>query len=262
MLSNGKQLEALDIPEARGVARKIINQGFQSVAIAFINSYANPIHEKKMREILRRNNFKGHISISSEVNREYREYERMSTTVVNAVLAPLVSGYLTSLEQSLRGLGVRAPVYMMNSDGGMSTLSYASKLPISVIESGPAAGVLASKHLAKRLSLEKVLTFDMGGTTAKAGTVVFGAPDVAYEFEAAGKNLSGRSIKGSGYVVRSPFIDLAEVSAGGGTIAWIDEAGALRIGPESAGSEPGPGLLRERRKETYSYRLKRGLGES
>jgi N-methylhydantoinase A len=128
----------------------------------------------------------------------------------------------------------------MNSDGGMNTLSYASNFPISVIESGPAAGVLASRYLANSLWLEKVLTFDMGGTTAKAGAVINGECDISYEFEVAGRTHSGRSIKGSGYAVRYPFIDLAEVSAGGGTIAWVDDGDALRVGPKSAGSEPGP----------------------
>jgi N-methylhydantoinase A len=128
----------------------------------------------------------------------------------------------------------------MNSAGGMNTVKYASSFPISIIESGPAAGVLASKFLATVLRLDRVLTFDMGGTTAKAGAVVNGVPDIAHEFEAAGKTHSGRSIKGSGYPVRHPFIDLAEVSTGGGTIAWVDKGGAIRIGPESAGAEPGP----------------------
>ncbi len=184
--------------------------------------------------------FGGTISCSSEVNREYKEYERMSTTVVNAVLSPLMSKYLRNLKKRLHHTGFEAPIYAMNSDGGMNTLSYSSKFPISAIESGPAAGVLASKHLATILSLEKVLTFDMGGTTAKAGAVIDGECGISYDFEVAGRTHSGRSIKGSGYSVRYPFIDLAEVSAGGGTIAWVDDGGALRVGPNSAGSEPGP----------------------
>src|SRR3989475_11942118 len=128
----------------------------------------------------------------------------------------------------------------MNSDGTASTTAQAAKHPISIIESGPAAGVLSSRNLVKHLSLTKVITFDMGGTTAKAGTIVSGRPDLAYEFEAAGRIYHGRSIKGSGYPVRQPFIDLAEVSAGGGTIAQIDETGNLKVGPESAGADPGP----------------------
>ena len=242
--ADGSVLEPLAATSARRLARYIVQMGFQSVAISFLNSYLDGFHEVQMREALAKAGFHGHVSISSEVDKEYREYERTSTTVVNAVLAPLVSGYLESLRSSLERAGIRAPVYIMTSDGATSTLSHASALPVSMIESGPAAGVVASKVLAKRLSMKKVLTFDMGGTTAKAGTVLNGEPDIVYEFEAAGKTHSGRSIKGSGYAVRGPFIDLAEVSAGGGTIAWLDEAGELRVGPRSAGSDPGPACYR------------------
>jgi N-methylhydantoinase A len=238
--ADGKEIERLDVYEAKQIAKTIVTEGFKSVAIAFLNSYINDSHEKRVKEILLNKKFEGVISCSSDVNREYKEYERMSTTVVNAVLSPLMSTYLRNLKGKLENSGFNAPIYAMNSDGGMNTLRYASNFPISVIESGPAAGVLASQHLATTLSLEKVLTFDMGGTTAKAGAVIDGECDISYEFEVAGRTHSGRSIKGSGYAVRYPFIDLAEVSAGGGTIAWVDEGDALRVGPKSAGSEPGP----------------------
>ncbi|MDA4111673.1 MAG: hydantoinase/oxoprolinase family protein [Thaumarchaeota archaeon] len=240
ILADGRELEALSVSDVKRAAKTIVSLGFESVAIAFLNSYVNPKHEKQAEKILKQMKFKGHIDLSSDVNKEYREYERMSTTVVNAALSPLISTYLTNLKTMLRREGFEAPVYVMNSDGGMSTISFASSYPITVIESGPAAGVLASKHLARFLDLPRVITFDMGGTTAKAGTVLNGMPDISYEFEAAGRTHSGRSIKGSGYAVRTPFIDLAEVSSGGGTIAWVDEGGAIRVGPESAGSEPGP----------------------
>jgi len=166
-------------------------------------------------------------------------YKRQ-TTVVNAVLFPIISTYLNDLKDGLNKLGIKSPFYIMNSSGGLNTVSYATKRPISIIESGPSAGVIASAFMAKKLNIEKIITFDMGGTTAKAGTVIKYRPEISYEFEAAGKTHSGRSIKGSGYVVRYPFIDLAEVSAGGGTIAWVDEANILRIGPKSAGAIPGP----------------------
>ena len=238
--STGEEIEPLDMYEAKQVAQKIVNEKFDSVAIVFLNSYKNDDHEKRMKEIILNMKFLGTISCSNEVNREYKEYERMSTTVVNAVLSPLMSKYLNNLKRSLENSGFNTQIYAMNSDGGINTLSYASKFPISVIESGPAAGVLASRHMANVLSLKKVLTFDMGGTTAKAGAVIDGECDISYEFEVAGKTHSGRSIRGSGYSVRYPFIDLSEVSAGGGTIAWVDNGGALRVGPNSAGSEPGP----------------------
>jgi N-methylhydantoinase A len=238
--ADGKEIEPINVYEAEQIAKTIVNEGFKSVAVVFLNSYINDSHEKRMKEILQKTEFEGAISCSSYVNREYKEYERMSTTVVNAVLSPLMSTYLRNLKIKLENSGFYAPIYAMNSDGGMNTLRYASNFPISVIESGPAAGVLASQHLANNLSLEKVLTFDMGGTTAKAGAIIDGECDISYEFEVAGRTHSGRSIKGSGYAVRYPFIDLAEVSAGGGTIAWIDDGGALRVGPKSAASEPGP----------------------
>jgi len=238
--ADGSVIEDLTRGDAASVAARIIGGGFDSVAVSFLNSYLNPEHERLIREVLRQEGFRGHVSISSEVDREYREFERTSTTVVNAVLAPMTTGYLSGLQASLRRMKVKAPVYVMNSDGGVSTVATASARPVMTIESGPAAGVVASSKLARQLRLRKVLTFDMGGTTAKAGTVVDGEPDVTREFEAAGRTHSGRSIRGSGYAVRGSFIDIAEVSAGGGTVAWLDEAGRLQVGPESAGSDPGP----------------------
>lgn len=240
MKSDGSVLEPLDKAAARAAAKTIVDGRFESVAVCFLNSYANPAHEKSMGKILVEEGFRGHVSLSCEVDREYREYERTSTTVVNAFLAPPMAGYLSRLSKSLRKDGIGAPLYVMNSDGGMTTVRSASLRPVSAIESGPAAGVLAAQHLAKQLALRRVLTFDMGGTTAKAGTVIDFQPDFTSEFEAAGRTHSGRSIRGSGYAVRGFFIDLAEVSAGGGTIARVDEGGALNVGPRSAGSEPGP----------------------
>jgi N-methylhydantoinase A len=237
---DGTESASLGAAAARSLARRVIREGYQSVAISFLNSYLDATHELRMKDALRNEGFGGHINLSSEVDPEYREFERTSTTVVNAVLCPLMAGYLSSLAASLRRKGIRAPVYLMNSEGGASTLAFASSRPVAVIESGPAAGVVASQQIARKLSLERVLTFDMGGTTAKAGTVIDGEPEITGEFEAAGRTHSGRSIRGSGYPVRGQFIDLAEVSAGGGTVAWVDDAGELEAGPRSAGSVPGP----------------------
>ncbi|TMI67536.1 hydantoinase/oxoprolinase family protein [Candidatus Bathyarchaeota archaeon] len=239
-LVNGSSLTPLAENDLRTVSRAIIERGIESVAISFLNSYVNPADEIKAEKILRHSGFKGHIDLSSRIDPQYREYERTSTTVVNASLAPSVSQYLQRLKRRLEQIGIGSPVYVMNSDGTASTTAQAGKHPISIIESGPAAGVLSSRNLAKHLRLTKAITFDMGGTTAKAGAIVSGKADLAYEFEAAGRTYHGRSIKGSGYPVRQPFIDLAEVSAGGGTIAWIDETGNLKVGPESAGADPGP----------------------
>ncbi len=239
MDSSGNEVEPLDLTQVEKISANLSRNGIESVAIAFVNSYRNPEHELIAKKILQKE-FRGKVCTSSDVNPEYREYERISTTVVNATLSPIVSDYLQYLKTALEEIGYTSPIYVMNSSGGIDTIRFASEYPISIIESGPAAGVLASRYASGLISLDRVITFDMGGTTAKAGTIVDGKPDIAYEFEAAGKTHSGRSIKGSGYVVRHPFIDLAEASAGGGTIAWVDDGGSLRVGPQSAGSEPGP----------------------
>jgi len=239
-LVNGSSLTPLAKNDLQKVSEEIIQRTLESVAIAFLNSYANPADEIEAERILRRSGFKGHIDLSSRIDPQYREYERTSTTVVNASLAPLMSRYLVRFQKDIERIGFHCPIYIMNSDGTSSTLAQAAERPISIIESGPAAGILSSKHLANKLSLEKVLTLDMGGTTAKAGTIISDEPDQAYEFEAAGRTYHGRSIKGSGYPVRQPFVDLAEVSAGGGTVAHLDETGSLKVGPESAGADPGP----------------------
>src|SRR6266852_1900586 len=248
-LVNGSTRTPLAENELLKVSRAIIERGLESVAIAFLNSYTNPSDEIRAEKILRRSGFKGHINLSSRVDPQYREYERTSTTVVNASLAPLMSKYLHGLQKRVERIGLHCAFYVMNSDGTASTLTQASKRPISIIESGPAAGVLSAANLARKLSLDKIITFDMGGTTAKAATIIKGMPDLSYEFEAAGRSYHGRSIKGSGYPVRQPFIDLAEVSAGGGTIARLDEAGSLKVGPESAGANPGPAAYGKGRKQ-------------
>jgi N-methylhydantoinase A len=240
ILADGSQLEHLDEGDLKEIAGQIQRSRFDSVAISLLNSYVNPAHERKVRDVLREAGFKGQIDISNEIDPAYREYERTSTSVVNSTLAKPVSRYLARLEKKLRQIGFYCPIYVMNSDGTTSTVDHSSRHPVSMIESGPAAGVLASKHIVDLLRLRKAITFDMGGTTAKAGTIIDGQPELAYEFEAAARFYHGHSIKGSGYPVRRPFIDLAEVSAGGGTIAWLDETGTLKVGPESAGSDPGP----------------------
>jgi N-methylhydantoinase A len=214
--------------------------GVASIAVAFLHSYANDAHERAVGDALRAA-FPGlDVTLSSEVDPAYREYERTSTTVVNAALLPLVRGYLERLTTALRQRGVRAALYVMQSGGGMASADAAADRPATIIESGPASGVIGAAALARTLRIERALSFDMGGTTAKAGTILGGVAQVVGEFEAAGRSHSGRAVRGSGYPVRFPFVDLAEVSAGGGTIAFVDDAGALRVGPLSAGADPGP----------------------
>jgi N-methylhydantoinase A len=211
-----------------------------AVAICLLHSYVNDAHEQRLAHAIEEAIPGLRVTCSSEVDPQYREYERFSTTVVNAVLSPIVERYLERLVDELRAQRVETPLYVMRSDGGMAAAKHVLSRPAAIIESGPAGGAIATAALGRRIAAQRLLSFDMGGTTAKAGTILDGEAQVAGEFEAAGKTHSGRAIKGSGYPVRFPFVDLAEVSAGGGTIAWLDEAGSLRVGPTSAGADPGP----------------------
>ncbi len=238
--SEGNVLVPLNERDVERAVATALQRGAGAIAISFLHSYANPSHEKRAKEIAKR--LAPHLPVvaSHEVDPEYREYERTSTTVVNAALIPGVSRYLGRLEGALTSLGISAPRYVMQSSGGLASFDEAAKKPASLIESGPAAGIVASAWLGSLLGVEGVIGFDMGGTTAKAGVVVGGRPEVTTEYEVGGSIHAGRVVKGSGYAVRFPFVDLAEVSAGGGTVIWADEGGALRVGPVSAGADPGP----------------------
>jgi N-methylhydantoinase A len=236
----GEILTPLNKNQLESLAKQLENENIRSVAVALLFSYINHKHEREIGKILKKSLPKTYVSLSSEIAPEYREYERTSTAVVNAVLMPIVSSYLDDLQRKIRKLRVKAPLCIMQSDGGIATKNVVSKKPVSMVESGPAAGVTASAFYGKTLGIENILSFDMGGTTAKAGAIKEATPEVVSEYEVAGKVHSGRIVKGSGYPVRHPFIDLAECSAGGGTIAWVDQGKALRVGPISAGAEPGP----------------------
>jgi len=236
----GEILTPLNKNQVRSLMPKLERENIESVAVALLFSYINQVHEHEIEKILRKSLPKIHVSLSSEIAPEYREYERTSTAVVNAVLMPTISGYLDDLQRDIRKLGVKAPLCIMQSDGGIATKNTVTKKPVNMIESGPAAGVIASAYYGKLLGIESILSFDMGGTTAKAGAIRDATPEVVSEYEVAGKVHSGRIIKGSGYPVRARFMDLAECSAGGGTIVWVDSGNALQVGPISAGAEPGP----------------------
>jgi N-methylhydantoinase A len=221
------------------IIKDLKDRNVSSIAIGFLNSYANPIHENVASSILKRELPSLFVTSSHNVSNEYREFERISTAVVNAVLLPVIHRYVTRLVGDLSLLGVRAPLYIMQSNGGMAKSDVASKIPATIVESGPAAGVIASSWLGEQMGVKNIISFDMGGTTAKAGTVMGRVPEVVPEYEVAGKIHMGRLVKGSGYPVRFPFIDLAECSAGGGTIA-TSANGYIHVGPLSAGAEPGP----------------------
>jgi N-methylhydantoinase A len=236
----GEILTRLNKNQLKSLTKQLENNNVKSVAVALLFSFINQKHEREIGKTLKKSLPKTYVSLSSEIAPEYREYERTSTTVVNAVLMPIVSSYLDDLQRKIRKLQVKAPLCMMQSDGGIATKNVVSKQPVSMVESGPAAGVIASAFYGKLLGIENILSFDMGGTTTKAGAIKEATPEVVSEYEVAGKVHSGRIVKGSGYPVRYPFIDLAECSAGGGTIAWVDQGKALQVGPISAGAEPGP----------------------
>lgn len=236
----GEVLEPLEPAEIDRAISQLRERNVEAVAVALLHAYANDAHERALCDAIASALPDAYVCRSSEVDPEYREYERFSTTVVNAALMPIVRGYLERLAGALRERGIDAPVYVMQSNGGMAAADRIALRPASMIESGPASGVIGAAHLARQANVERALSFDMGGTTAKAGTIVDGVVQIATEFEAAGTTHSGRSVKGSGYPVRFPFVDLAEISAGGGTIAWVDGAGSLRVGPISAGADPGP----------------------
>ena len=237
----GKVLVPLDMSDVDQVVERVAAEGVRSVAISLLHSYANPEHEALIANALRARIPNLNLSVSSETLPEMREYERTSTTVINAYIRPVVSSYLGRLSQELTKAGIRVPLTVMQSNGGLSPVEAAAEKPMYCVESGPAAGVVGAYHLGRRLGVENVMTFDMGGTTAKASIIEDGEMLRAPECEVGGgMSVGHRLLKGSGYILRVPSIDLAEVSAGGGSIAWVDKGGSLQCGPHSAGAVPGP----------------------
>jgi N-methylhydantoinase A len=241
MDAEGKVLTALDEAAARRIAADLRRQGVEAVAVCLLHSYINPLHERMVGEILSEVFPEAIVSLSSDVAPEIREYYRASTTVINAAIRPVVARYLQHIEARLREAGLNAELLVMQSSGGVFTFAAASEKPVFMVESGPAAGVIAAAYLGNMLGYQNVLSFDMGGTTAKAGLIQDGTPRVTkdYEVGATAQSGAGRA-RGSGYPIRTPVIDLVEIGAGGGSIAWVDSGGALRVGPQSAGADPGP----------------------
>ena len=216
-------------------------ENVQSVAICLLHSYANPAHEQAVAEAVRDALPDIAISISSEILPEIKEYPRTSTTVINAYVQPVVRAYITALDARLRALGIDAPLQLMQSNGGLASAEFAAAAPAHIIESGPAAGVVGGAALARHLDETRLITFDMGGTTAKAGLVEDGEVLRTEAIEVGGGVMAGsRLLVGAGYMLKLPAIDLAEVGAGGGSICRLDAAGAPKVGPESAGADPGP----------------------
>jgi len=236
--ASGEIITPLDEGDLIAKANQLIcTEGVESLAICFLHSFRNPAHEERAKSILEALFPNFPISISADVGREIREVERTSTTLANAYVKPIVSRYLEKLSQGFRNLGVKPEIFIMLSNAGFSNLETARKYPIQLVESGPAAGVQVAAYFAKQLRKDRIIAFDMGGTTAKAGLVRDGKPIITYESEVAREH---RFKKGSGIPLQVPTIDLIEAGAGGGSIAQLDRLGLLKVGPESASSDPGP----------------------
>ena len=237
----GDVLRPLDEAGVRAAVERIRGAGLESVAVCYLHSYANPAHEQRTGEILREMLPGAFVSLSVDVLPRKLEYERTSTTVINAYVGPPVRHYVQSMVSQVQGAGIGGRLMVMQSSGGILDAEAVAENPARIVECGPAAGVVGARHFAARAGFDNVITLDMGGTTAKASLIEGGRITFADEYEVGG-GMSSRSalMGGGGYALKLPVIDISEVGAGGGSIAWLDKAGSLKVGPQSAGAEPGP----------------------
>ena len=241
IMPDGSVRQPLDDVSVDSVLEKLEQLQPEAIAICLLHSYANPIHERKVVEAVKTRFPNVYVSGSIDVLPEIREYERTSTTVINSYIGPIVDSYLKSMQTRLEHANMPVPISIMQSNGGVMSYAAARRAPARIIESGPAAGVVEAIRLADRIGLKDVITFDMGGTTAKASLIEQGKPSLTTEYEVgAGIQLSNRLVKGRGHALKLPVIDIAEVGAGGGSIVRVDPGGSLRVGPQSAGAKPGP----------------------
>ena len=239
--ASGRVRKPLDPSDAERVVEDLLTQGVETIAVCLLHSYLNPVHEKIIKQIIVRRAPTVACCISSEVLPEIREYERTSTTVINAYVMPAISGYLDRLGKGLANSGYRAPLLLMQSNGSLMRAEAAAKRPMHIIESGPVAGVIGVQKLARKIGIADVISFDMGGTTAKASLIENGEVSRTAEYQVGSGVMAGsRLLNGAGYCLKVPAIDLAEVGAGGGSIIRVDAAGVMQVGPESAGAVPGP----------------------
>ncbi|MBW3633010.1 MAG: hydantoinase/oxoprolinase family protein [Chloroflexi bacterium] len=239
--AQGRVVVPLAEEMVRQAGRRLREEGVGAIAVCFLHSYLNPDHERRAGELLREVFPEAVISLSCDVAPEFREYLRASTTVINAAVRPIVARYLSTIEEQLRAADFAAELLVMQSSGGVFTFAAAQEKPVFMVESGPAAGVMAATYLGGVLGHKDVISFDMGGTTAKAGLIHDGRPRVTKEYEVGViARSTGGGAKGHGYPIRTPVVDLVEIGAGGGSIAWVDSGGVLRVGPHSAGADPGP----------------------
>jgi N-methylhydantoinase A len=237
MNAAGGVVTPLDEASVAALVPRLRAEGVVSVAVGYLHSYANAAHEVRTREMLAELAPELTVTLSSEVCPEMREYERWSTACANAYVQPVMDRYLGSLQQSLTERGFKCPVFLMTSAGGLTTLEIARRFPIRLVESGPAGGAILAAHIAAERGHQRIMSFDMGGTTAKICLIDGGRPHFSQSFEVARQY---RFLKGSGIPIRIPVIEMVEIGAGGGSLAEIDDLGRIRVGPESAGSEPGP----------------------
>ncbi|KKM81690.1 hypothetical protein LCGC14_1327220 [marine sediment metagenome] len=235
--ADGDVLLPLRRSDIENLAGELAVAGYDSVAVGFLHSYLNPAHERLVRDVLSQKLPNAMVSLSSDVSPQMREYERFNTTIANAYIKPLMKSYLDRLAERLEGAGTTCPIFLMHSGGGIISLASAAEFPVRLVESGPAGGAVFAATLAAQYGLNKVLSFDMGGTTAKICLIKNETPKTARVFEVA---RSYRFKKGSGMPISIPVIDMVEIGAGGGSLAHVDTLGQIRVGPESAGSEPGP----------------------
>ena len=235
--NEGRVLLPLDEAAVAALVPTLRAEGVESIAVGFLHSFVNPGHERRVREILAEHLPGVPVSLSSDVSPEMREWERFSTAAANAYVQPLMARYLRRLESGLREMGMGAPLLLMLSGGGLCTVETACRLPIRLVESGPAGGAIFAADVARRHGLERVLSFDMGGTTAKICLIDGGEPQQSRSFEVA---RVGRFKKGSGLPLRIPVIEMVEIGAGGGSLARLDATGRITVGPDSAGADPGP----------------------
>jgi N-methylhydantoinase A len=235
--ADGSVLKALDLAEVDALCDRIIAAGYESVAIGFIHSYLNGAHEKVVRDRLLAKKADISVSVSSEVSPQMREFQRFNTVCANAFVKPLMASYLNRLVGRLTEEGTRCPVFMIHSGGGIISVESAIEFPVRLLESGPAGGAIFAAHIASSYGLDQVLSYDMGGTTAKICLIEKQTPKTSKTFEVA---RTWRFKKGSGMPISIPVIEMVEIGAGGGSIATIDSMRQIRVGPHSAGSEPGP----------------------
>ena len=237
MQADGKVLIPLQRADIEALADEIITAGFESIAVGLLHSYVNDSHERLIAEVLAEKMPNAMVSLSSQVSPQMREYERFNTTIANAYIKPLMKSYLIRLQACLADEGTNCPIFLMHSGGGIISLENAAEFPVRLVESGPAGGAVFAADIAARHGLDKVLSFDMGGTTAKICLIKNQTPKTARVFEVA---RTYRFKKGSGMPISIPVIDMVEIGAGGGSLAHVDSMHQIRVGPESAGSEPGP----------------------